>query len=142
MTNVRQGQQYWSHCGFVTILVALCVGGFLGLERMLDALVVGGYASLISAKSLAWFMDYTSQQIMVSARVRVGVVHVVQVRGRESVVHYLIKWTTNFLAYLGISQGRRMRRGEADRGQDGGMLLHLRHRNAGAIYGHITCRET
>ncbi|EXV00373.1 hypothetical protein X797_006433 [Metarhizium robertsii] len=61
MTDILQGRQYWSHCGFVTILVALGIGGFLGLERMLDALVVGGYASLISAKSLARFMDYTSQ---------------------------------------------------------------------------------
>ncbi|QLI72508.1 uncharacterized protein G6M90_00g082180 [Metarhizium brunneum] len=50
LVNIMQGQRYWANCGLIAIAVAVFIGRIAGIDRMLDALIVGGYASLITAK--------------------------------------------------------------------------------------------
>ncbi|KAI0867459.1 hypothetical protein GGS24DRAFT_485535, partial [Hypoxylon argillaceum] len=58
LANLMRGQRYWSDCGLVTTLIAVFIGWIVGMETMLDTLIVGGYVSLVTAKLLAYLDNF------------------------------------------------------------------------------------
>lgn len=44
--------QYWPDCGLVAIVISIGTGAWLGLDAMVDALVITGFLSLLVAKGL------------------------------------------------------------------------------------------
>ena len=53
--QVAQEPRYWADCALVAVLVAVVTGALHGIRPMLDALVLGGFLSLVCCKGIAWF---------------------------------------------------------------------------------------
>ena len=53
--QVAQEPRYWADCALVAVLVAVVTGALHGIRPMLDALVLGGFLSLVCCRGIAWF---------------------------------------------------------------------------------------
>ena len=51
--QVAQEPRYWADCALVAVLVAVVTGALHGIRPMLDAVVLGGFLSLVCCKGIA-----------------------------------------------------------------------------------------
>ena len=52
--QVAREPRYWADCALVAVLVAVVTGALHGIQSMLDALILGGFLSLVCCRGIAW----------------------------------------------------------------------------------------
>jgi len=52
--HLFRSPRYWPECGLVAIVVSIAVGGWFGLQAMLDSLIITAFVSLLVAKAIEW----------------------------------------------------------------------------------------
>ncbi len=62
MFQVALEHKYWADCGLVALFGALGAGGVYGVGCMLDALILGGFLSLLCARVVGWYVNHRSGQ--------------------------------------------------------------------------------